>query len=139
MSNRLAVNEHYLDHLVDAGERRGVEATEDIVSGNGVKLVAKGAAIDARTRERLLQHKLLKPLETCTRVLGGVATRPMDEMARRLIHRHALLADLCSDGHADSIEQAFTSLHLTAPLESLLTLYADQHARKFEHAAIARG
>jgi len=134
MSDRLAVNEHYLGHLVDAGERRGVEATEDIVSGNGVKLVAKGAAIDARTRERLLQHKLLKPLESCTRVLGGVATRPMDEMARRLIHRHALLADLCSDGHAEAIEQAFTSLQLTAPLESLLTLYADQHASKLEHA-----
>lgn len=134
MSDRLAVNEHYLGHLVDAGERRGVEATEDIVSGNGVKLVAKGAAIDARTRERLLQHKLLKPLEACTRVLGGVATRPMDEMARSLIHRHALLADLCSNGHADVIEQAFTSLRLTSPLESLLTLYADQHPRKLEHA-----
>lgn len=134
MSERLAVNEHYLDRLVEAAAQRGVEATEDIVSGSGVKLVAKGAAIDARTRERLLQHKLLKPLEMCTRIVGGVGSRPMDEMARSLIHRHALLAGLCSGGCAEVIERAFMSLRLSPPLESLLTLYADQAPHKLEHA-----
>jgi HD-GYP domain-containing protein (c-di-GMP phosphodiesterase class II) len=134
MSDRLVVNEHYLNRLVEAGETRGVEATEDIVSGTGVKLVAKGAAIDARTRERLLQHKLLKPLEIVTRVVGGVATRPMDEVARMLIHRHSLLASLCEEGRAREIEGAFTSLRLTVSLESLLTLYADQAPHKLEHA-----
>lgn len=134
MSEKLAVNEHYLNRLVEAGGTRGVEATEDIVSGTGVKLVAKGAAIDARTRERLLQHKLLRPLEASTRVVGGVASRPMDEVARALIHRHSLLASLCDEGHAAVIEAAFTSLRLTVPLESLLTLYADQAPHKLEHA-----
>jgi hypothetical protein len=134
MSDNAAVNEHYLSRLVEAGETRGVEATEDIVSGSGVKLVAKGSAIDARTRDRLLQHKLLRPLEMSTRVVGGVASRPMDEVARALIHRHALLASLCDGGHAAEIEAAFTSLRLTVSLESLLTLYADQAPGKLEHA-----
>ena len=134
MSDRLVVNEHYLNRLVEAGETRGVEATEDIVSGTGVKLVAKGAAIDARTRDRLLQHKLLKPLEAVTRVVGGVASRPMDEVARALIHRHSLLGSLCDAGRAQVIEEAFVSLRLTVSLESLLTLYADQGPNKLEHA-----
>lgn len=134
MSEKLAVNEHYLNRLVEAGETRGVEATEDIVSGTGIKLVAKGTAIDARTRDRLLQHKLLRPLELSTRVVGGVASRPMDEVARTLIHRHALLAQLCDEGRAAEIEAAFTSLRLTVSLESLLTLYADQAPDKLEHA-----
>lgn len=134
MSEKLAVNEHYLNRLVEAGETRGVEATEDIVSGTGIKLVAKGAAIDARTRDRLLQHKLLRPLEQSTRVVGGVASRPMDEVARALIHRHPLLAKLCDEGRGAQIEAAFTSLRLTVSLESLLTLYADQTPEKLEHA-----
>lgn len=134
MSDRLVVNEHYLNRLVEAGETRGVEATEDIVSGTGVKLVAKGSAIDARTRDRLLQHKLLKPLEAVTRVVGGVASRPMDEVARALIHRHSLLSSLCDAGRAQEIEGAFTSLRLTVSLESLLTLYSDQAPHKLEHA-----
>lgn len=134
MSEKLAVNEHYLDRLVAAAQTRGVEATEDIVSGSGVKLVAKGSSIDARTRERLLQHKLLKPLEACTRVIGGVATRPMDRVARTLIGKHALLAALCSPPRIDAVEAAFGELRLSVPLESLLTLYADQAPHKLEHA-----
>ena len=134
MGDRLAVNEHYLQRLMDAATRRGVEATEDIMSGSGIKLVAKGAAIDARTRDRLLQHKLLKPLEMSTRVVGGVASRPMDEVARSLIHRHALLQHLCNGAHAEEIERAFNNLRLSVPLESMLTLYADQAPGKLEHA-----
>lgn len=134
MSEKLAVNEHYLDRLVAAAETRGVEATEDIVSGNGVKLVAKGSSIDARTRERLLQHKLHKPLEACTRIIGGVATRPMDRVARTLIGKHALLAELCAPPRIETIEAAFGELRLTVQLEALVTLYADQAPHKLEHA-----
>ena len=133
MSDRLAVNEHYLGHLVDTGERRGVEATEDIVSGNGVKLVAKGAAIDARTRERLLQHKLLKPLESCTRVIGGVASRPMDAIADRLMHEHQLLASLCRDEQAATVLQGFRRLQLSPQIDTLLTVYADSGETKLAH------
>ena len=134
MSDQRAVNEHYLDRLVEAAQTRRVEATEDILSGSGVKLVAKGSQIDARTRDRLLQHKLHRPLEACTRVTGGVASLPMDEVAGQLIKRHALLSSLCDAGRATAIETAFSELRLSSPLESLLTLYADQGPHKLEHA-----
>ncbi|MFG6468872.1 HD-GYP domain-containing protein [Roseateles sp. BYS87W] len=134
MSDRLAVNQHYFDHLVETGQSRGIEATEDIVSGTGVKLVAKGAAIDARMRDRLLQHKLLKPLEACTRVVAGVATRPMDAIADRLMHEHALLASLCREEQAAAVLQGFRQLHLSPQLDTLLTVYADSGPDKLAHA-----
>lgn len=134
MSDRLAVNEHYLGHLVETGASRGIEATEDIVSGTGVKLVAKGAAIDARMRDRLLQHKLMKPLEACTRVVAGVSTRPMDAIADRLMHQHALLASLCRAEQAASVLQGFRQLQLSPQLDTLLTVYADSGETKLAHA-----
>lgn len=134
MSDRLAVNQHYLDHLVETGQHRGIEATEDIVSGSGVKLVAKGAAIDARMRDRLLQHKLLKPLEACTRVVSGVSTRPMDAIADRLMHEHTLLASLCRAEQAQAVMQGFRRLHLSPQLDTLLTVYADSGPTKLAHA-----
>jgi hypothetical protein len=57
------VNPHYLDHVVKLSETSDIEASEDIVSGTGMKLLAKGAKIDARARERLLEFRLTKPLE----------------------------------------------------------------------------
>jgi hypothetical protein len=134
MSERLEVNAHFLDRLVEAGQARGIEATEDIVCGNGVKLVAKGAAIDARMRERLLQHKLRKPLEACTRIVAGVSARPMDAMADRLMNEHALLASLCRPEQAATVMAGFRDLRLSTPLDTLLTVYADSGPDKLTHA-----
>lgn len=134
MSERLEVNAHFFDRLVEAGKTRGIEATEDIVCGNGVKLVAKGAAIDARVRDRLLQHKLRKPLEACTRLVAGVSARPMDVIADRLMNEHALLASLCRDEQAAAVLAGFRDLRLSSPLDTLLTVYADSGPAKLMHA-----
>lgn len=130
------VNEHYLDRIVAVGDAEvaTVEATEDIVSGNGTKLLAKGARIDARARDRLLQHKLRKPLEQCVRVIDGVASRPIDGVARALLERHALLEGLCRGRIAQQVLQALHQLQLSTELESMLSLYAAQGPHKLEHA-----
>jgi len=59
------VNPHYLDNVVATARSHELAASEDIVSGNGVKLIAKGTRIDAAVRDRLLEHKLRRPLENC--------------------------------------------------------------------------
>lgn len=134
MSEAVTVNCHYLNRLVAVADSHGVEAMEDIVSGQGVKLVSKGSSIDARVRDRLLQHKLLKPLEGMVRVIGGAATRPIDAVADGLLRRHALLSGLCTDQVAHRVERAFLDLRLAPPVESLLSLFAEQGPRHLEHA-----
>lgn len=129
-----SVNGHYLNRLVAVADSRGVEATEDIFSGQGVKLVAKGGNIDARVRDRLLQHKLLKPLEHMVRVVGGVASRPIDTVADALIRRHALLAGICSPRVEKQVQDAFFKLQLSSPLEALLSLFSEQGDGHLEHA-----
>jgi hypothetical protein len=134
MSTPAAVNEHYLDHVVALSETSDVEASEDIVSGSGLKLMAKGAKIDARARERLLQHKLTKPLESMMRVVDGVATRQIDRVADALLSRHPLLSRLCGGGSAWQLTTSMRNVMLSPQVESLLTVYASQGAGKLEHA-----
>lgn len=134
VSDRLAVNEHYLNRVVAVAETATVEATEDILSGSGLKLVAKGARIDARFRERLLEHKLRKPLETSVRVVDGVASRPIDKVAQALLDQHALLAGVCGRSTARLVLGELRSMRLSTPVESLLSLYAAQAPHKLEHA-----
>lgn len=127
------VNEHYLDRVVEAAGSTSIEATEDILTGAGVKLLAKGAQIDTRTRDRLLQHKLRKPLEWSIRVVDGAAGRPLNRLADELLCRHALLAGVCRE-QARHVVLAMRDLRLATPIESLLSLYAAQGAKKLEHA-----
>ncbi len=128
------VNPHYLDHVVNLSETSDIEASEDIVSGTGVKLLAKGARIDARARERLLRFRLTKPLENMMRVVDGIDPSSFQAIAEELLDKHALLGGICSTGRGQSPVSALKELALSTNLQSLLSVYAAQAPHKLEHA-----
>lgn len=128
------VNPHYLDHMVASAEARELEAAEDIVAGNGMKLLAKGARIDASTRERLLSHKLSKPLESSVQVRKGVVPALFGPLAEQLLARHPLLETLCAPARSQALPLTLSSLRLTMPVQTLLTIYADHQGDRLAHS-----
>jgi HD-GYP domain-containing protein (c-di-GMP phosphodiesterase class II) len=126
-------NPHYVDHVVNTAATRGIEASENIVASNGTKLVAKGSRIDAHTRDRLLQHKLSKPLEECVRVIDAVAGDRLRETATQLIGQHALLRSLCSGGRGRPVPDSLAGLKLSTPLQSMLSVYAESQPDRLAH------
>ncbi|MEK8034449.1 HD domain-containing phosphohydrolase [Ideonella sp. DXS29W] len=134
MTEAVEVNHHYLDRVVALSENSGVEASEDIIAGNGMKLLAKGARIDARAKERLLEYKLTKPLESMMRVVEGVGSRKIDRVAESLIDRHPLLSRLCGAATGKLLTTSLRDLILTPQVDSLLSLYASQGPSKLDHA-----
>jgi len=118
------VNPHYLNHVVEASASNEVVAGEDIVTSQGIKLLAKGARIDAGARDRLLQHKLLKPLEDCVQVLGGDVAARIEPAGVALLDKHALLRGLCAPDRARSAPASLAALSLSLPVQSLLTVHA---------------
>lgn len=128
------VNPHYLDHVVATTAQHEVEVTEDIVTGNGLKLLAKGARIDPAVRERLLQHKLQKPLEECVQVVDGVSPERFGPIAEELLAEYPLLAALCRTvGAALPIPDSLMRLKLSGPVQSLLTVYAQYQPDRLRH------
>lgn len=128
------VNPHYLDHVVKLSETSDIEASEDIVSGTGMKLLAKGAKIDARARERLLEFRLTKPLENMMRVVDGTDPASFLPAAERLMARHPLLRGICSTVQGRKPVEAFRDLDLSTNVQSLLSVYAAQADGKLDHA-----
>ena len=128
------VNPHYLDHVVKLSETSDIEASEDIVSRTGMKLLAKGAKIDARARERLLEFRLTKPLENMMRVVGGTDPALFHPLAEQLLGRHALLEGICASVPGFDPIAILKALQLSDNVQSLLSVYAGQGARKLEHA-----
>lgn len=55
--------DHYVKHLAEVNQTNDVVATGDICNHYGVLLVRKGARIGNETVQRILQHRLLKPLD----------------------------------------------------------------------------
>lgn len=129
------VNPHYLDHVIRVSESRPVEACEDIVSHNGIKLLAKGAQINAKVRERLLMHKLQKPLEDCIQVADGVMPESFGPLGEALFEQHPLLKAICAHDLYPSAPTTLATLKLSAPLQSLLTVYAEYQGDRLKHTA----
>lgn len=128
------VNVHYLDHVMTIAEERQVEATEDIFAENGMKLVAKGYAINQSIRERLLAHKLVKPLEDCMAVSDGVTGARSASIAERMLDTHAFLRAMCSSGQRFSPVQLLSGTTFGGRLQTLMTVYAEHQPGKAEHA-----
>ena len=127
------VNPHYLDHVVKLSETSDIEASEDIVSGTGMKLLAKGAKIDAHARERLLEFRLTKPLENMMRVVGGTDPTTFHPIAEQLLARHALLRGICASVPGFDPIAILKALELSDNVRSLLSVYAGQATSKLEH------
>jgi HD-GYP domain-containing protein (c-di-GMP phosphodiesterase class II) len=128
-----SVNAHYLDHVVATAQSHEVAATEDIVTGNGIKLLAKGARIDAKARDRLLEHKLSKPLEDCVEVVGGVIPARFEPIATALLDKHPLLRALCVSERAQPVSASLAALTLSPPMQSLLTVYSQYQQDRLDH------
>lgn len=129
------VNPHYLDHVVGTSASHEVSASEDIVTGNGIKLVAKGTRIDPSMRDRLLDHKLRKPLEDCLEVADSNLAGSLEAAGEALLENSLLLRAMCEPGRARSAPASLAGLELSSPMRSLLSVYVQSQGGKLDHAA----
>ncbi len=129
-----SVNAHFLNHVVASSATHEMVAIHAIVSADGATLWPKGARIDPSVRDRLLGHKLLKPLEDCVQVMDGVSAEKIESIAGQLLARHALLAALCDGFRVQAVPTALAKIALPAPARSLLTIYGECRDVRLEHA-----
>lgn len=99
--------DHYAERLAGVNADHEVVSTTDIVNANGVVLVRKGARIDAGVAERILRHKLIKPLEQQVAIADGLD-------GTRLAERFMALQSKYSD--LDRLHSALGSVELCREL-----------------------
>jgi HD-GYP domain-containing protein (c-di-GMP phosphodiesterase class II) len=63
LESTAAEQNHYASHLAEVNKSQAVISTEDVYTANGVMLVKKGSRITESVAEKILRHKLIKPLE----------------------------------------------------------------------------
>jgi len=132
-----AVNEHYLDKVLALSEEVGVTATEDIYDTNGNKLLAKGAEVSRRLQERLIVHRLRKPIESCIAVEGAIDGRSLADCALQAAEESAALgAILALSGLTGAtLRRDIAALEFSAPLAMMLTMIDRGNRHGLRHVA----
>ena len=127
---------YYLRALTDMANRRAVVTQDAIYTDNGVKLVEKGARIDSRLYDRLVQHKLREPIDRHLTIENAVDVPALMAAGHELAQESALLQLLAQalDGSCARLLQPLRSMPLPEPIACKLTVMREQRPDLFRHS-----
>lgn len=125
----------YLQQIAELGEMQSVVCTENIVTVEGAKLLPKGARINRQVIDRLLQHKLLKPIDFTTHIEDAVDNDALIALGRSLMERTTEMGTLIRMMRSDTfIEQSCKRIHLELPIQNKLTVAQKLRPELLEHS-----
>ncbi|QSA97545.1 HD-GYP domain-containing protein [Methylococcus sp. EFPC2] len=94
MKNSLPNERYYLRHLSEMSREREIQVHEDIRNSNGLALLGKGERINAEKIDRILQHKLLKPIDHSILIADAVNSSVLVQGARRVMDSSSPLSEV---------------------------------------------
>lgn len=126
---------HYLRAVTDMAQRCAVVSQDAIYSDNGIKLVEKGARIDSRLYDRLVQHKLREPIDAHLSVENAVDATFLASAARQLMQSSPLVRLLTQALSApERLVAPLRSMPLIEPIAFKLTVMREERPDLFHHS-----
>jgi HD-GYP domain-containing protein (c-di-GMP phosphodiesterase class II) len=128
-------DEHYISSVTALGDTHEVVASQAVFTRNGIKLVNTGARINSAFREKLVQHKLLPPIDQCLTVAGSVTQASLRDRAREILDtepRFQLLRAALPG--LERLLNAFYAMPLVPALAFKLTVAREKRPEIYEHS-----
>ncbi len=125
---------HYLRALTEMADERTVVAGAAIYTNNGIKLVEKGARIDSRLYDRLVQHKLREPIDKHLTIDNPVTVEALIATGQELAAQDVLVNLLAEAiGSAVRLLAPLRTLQLPGPVACKLTVMRDKRPELYQH------
>jgi hypothetical protein len=132
-----SVNAHFLQHLLKLAAEEEVNATEDVYSVSGIKLIGKGTRISENLYDRIVTHKLMKPLEGSIRVGEPVTPHALTATAEMLLDSSPSLAKLLTrSAVGDSALGVVKRASFDEQAGSLLKVHESQLPQSLNHGML---
>lgn len=132
-----SVNAHFLEHLLKLSTQEEVKVTEDVFSATGVKLIGKGTRISEGLYDRIVTHKLMKPLEGSISVGEPVTPHALTATAEMLLDSSPSLAKLLSRGSsADGALGVLKRASFGEQAGSLLKVHESRLPQSLNHGVL---
>lgn len=123
----------YIEEITKLGDKMDVVAGEDILTQTYHKLISKGTKIDSSFYDKLIQHKLLKPIDRSLVASDGVNTDKLVAEASILLGRDRRFKNMFVK-YADLPLQIFRHVHFESALSLKLTIIREAMPRLFKHS-----
>lgn len=130
------VNPNCLQNVAELSKTHDVRVNDDIIDIHGRKILAQGARVCGSIYERLLSHKLAKPLETSLTISDGVSVGAVVDEAKRLLDETDILSGCLAAGNASSVVAVLESLSFDRVTMLLLTMVENRGSAMLRHGVL---
>jgi len=128
---------HYVVTVAQMGDVKRIITSEEVFTAKGMKLLDKGVVIDSGLSERLLQHKLLKPIDQSLTVDDGITAAALAAAVSSLFETQAYLRQLFPLAvDRENAAAALARLDLSPQLAFKLTVAREQRPHLFAHTLV---
>lgn len=128
-------SQHFTKAVTQLGEVSQVIASQAIYNNKGVKIIDKGAAINMRLYERLMQHQLSAPIEDSVTSGNAVNGKTLRATAEAAILSTPFFGRLAEDPKTRMVLlDAIEKIPLPGPIAFQLTLARDLHPQIYLHS-----
>lgn len=127
----------FIQSVTKVADRREVMACEDIYARGGIKLVARGTRLSGGFYERLIAHKLLKPIEQSIRVSDAPDAPRLLALAHEQASRVPSLQPLLGTGMLERLNGLFAGVRIPDPLSVKLAIMQEDRPKLFQHSMVA--
>lgn len=128
----------FIKEVTGFANQREVLASEDIYARGGMKLVRKGTHLSPGFYDRLIAHKLLKPIEHLLSIDGALDAKAIISLCYEEASRVPSLAPVLDS--PELLERMFGllgDLKIPAPLSLRLSVMQENRPQLFQHSLIA--
>src|SRR4051812_4741081 len=127
----------FLQAVADLGARHTVTTSQAIFNAQGVKLLEGGAKVDLGLYDRLVSHRLSRPLDECVRAEAGVDGKLLRDSAQAAMERWPFFAQLAPTAAArESLLRLIAALPLPRPIALHLDLARHSRPGLFDHSIL---
>ena len=124
---------YYATHLAEVDKNNCVFSTEDINTDQNLPIVKKGTRITAEIAQRILKHKLMKPIELQIQLEKNIERESLLEQFELLLEKYPDLKELYElTGYKRLFTQLVKSYILSPLLTQKLTVFSQQLPAEFE-------
>ena len=127
----------FIKAVTELADKREVVASEDIYTRGRIKLVSRGTRLSGGFYERLIAHKLLKPIEQSVEVDELPGLSRIVALAHDEVRQIPSLQTLLGDGLIEQLGGLFSGVRIPEPLAMKIAVMQEERPRLFKHSLLA--
>lgn len=129
--------DYYSTHLAETAKTNPVVTTEDINTDKNLPLVKKGVRLTPEIAQRILKHKLLKPIEHQVKIENSINGKSLLLQLEQLFEKYPDLKQIYENtGYKELALQLLKSYILSPLLTQKLTVFSQQMPEHFNKTLI---